>query len=1375
MSRHLLWTLLWILVWIGLVAPARAAPEVPAALESWRPWVLDEQAFRACPLIAGRAGANPGDYLCAWPGPLQIDAAADAAELVQRWRVEAESWVPLVGDVQHWPESVTLDGRAVPVLNHGGPALRLGVGSYEVRARIRWERRPQSLRVPAAVGLVELRVDGKAVLPVERVGDQLTLGRSARTEPEADSLHVRVFRRLSDDVPAKLDTWIRLQASGQMREESLGSALPEGFVPMALGGDWPARVDGEGILRVRVQPGQAILRLEARALAPLLEVAARLAPPPWPTQEIWSYAADPQLRVTVAEGSAPVDPGQADVPPEWRDLPAFILGQGDRLAVAERSRGVAADERNQLSLKRQIWLDFDGGGFFMRDHIEGTLRQGWRLDVAAPYALERAASGDEEGEPLLVTRGASEALSGVEWHDSTVDLGASLRVVPAADRLPASGWQTAFDGVEATLQLPPAYRLLGAIGVDRAEGSWTSRWTLLDVFWTAVLVLLAWRGFGVAAGFATLAYLLLGYHESGAPLWSLLVVLALALLLRELPPGRLARSVRWLRNAALVMLALLALPFAASQIRQAVHPQLEVFPRSGYVEYLEPPSKRVPPSAQVAEESMIGMARPTPSPASPAPPPPVAADQVLETLSVSGSRSGAPQVSLGYERTALLQTGPGEPRWTAGSRHLLSWSGLVLPDQEMRLVIAPPWLVRPLRIVLVALLAFLVWRLSGLRALPRLPGRLNLLGAALLLAPLGMTPPVQAQEFPPDSLLYELRTRLTRQPDCAPDCALLASAEIHASGDRIEVVLLAHAASRTALPLPADAEHLALRSLRVDGVEEEAVVQHAGNGWLALSRGVHRVELGFEAVGDKLALRFPLRPMKANFSGDGWEASGLVEQRLQGDTLSLMRARSDSEDGDSPAAARQEFAPFVLVERSLTFGQEWTSETTLSRRAPEQGGFGSVVPLLGGEHVTSAEVRVQDGSVHAAFSVGQGFVHWSASLDKLTEFSLRAPSLEDRAEVWRVRASPTWHIEFSGVPRVEVSDGGSPQWFEFHPLPGETLTLQISRPEPLSGASVAIDRVRLRKEPGQRAADSSLELDLRATRGGDHAIELPRHAEVLGVSRNGEPINVRPQDGRLSLGLTPGRQNFEIRFRESEPLGWRSFTPILALGLPAANIDLTLVLPEDRWLLATGGPTLGPAVLYWGELLVMLLLALLLARLPHSPLRLWQWILLGVGFSTWSWLSLLLVVGWLFALDWRTRSVLGSYRAFNLAQIGIAALTLIAVVCLFGAIQNGLLGKPDMHVRGLDWSPAHELRWFADRSVDRLPQGQVFSLPLWAYHLTMLAWSLWLASALIGWIRRGFAAWMQGGYWRAAPPKATGGELPAVPPAEEDPLGSERA
>ncbi len=177
------------------------------------------------------------------------------------------------------------------------------------------------------------------------------------------------------------------------------------------------------------------------------------------------------------------------------------------------------------------------------------------------------------GESLLITHGAGANLSGVEWRMPAVGLSSGVRIA-AASSLPVSGWQQTFDRIDATLHLPYGYQLLAAPGADSVRGSWISRWTLLDVFVAAIIALLAWRLLGIAGALAATLYLLLGYHEE-APTWTLLAVLALSLIVRALPAGRLHGAGLWLRRAAWAVFVLVALPFVADEVRYALYPQLE--------------------------------------------------------------------------------------------------------------------------------------------------------------------------------------------------------------------------------------------------------------------------------------------------------------------------------------------------------------------------------------------------------------------------------------------------------------------------------------------------------------------------------------------------------------------------------------------------------------------------------------------------------------------------------------------------------------------------------------------------------------------------------------------------------------------------------
>lgn len=1322
----------WCLLALLFMLPLQAQ-QVPAPLHDWQDWVLHDRPDHACPRLAS-APDRLGAYQCTWPGRLTLAADASGGRFMLDVHADAPDWVALPGGEHVWPEQVQLDGQPAVVLQRDErPMVRIAPGDHRLQGQLPWHERPARLAVPTAIGLVDLSLDGKPVARIERDDDELTLGEAAATQRQADALSLRVDRRLADGLPPTLQTRLQLDVTGSAREQLLGPALPAGFVATALDGELPARLENDGRLRVQLKPGRWRLTLDARATAPLTRVTMNLPAAPWPRQEIWSYADDPDLRSSHAEGQA-TDAAQAGVPEDWRELPAFVMDGSAALAVQPGERG--AGRRDRLRLTRRLWLDFDGKGYSAVDHLEGQLQR-QRLDVATPWVLERAEQADV---PLLVSHGEG-GRSGVEVRSERLVLDAGLRA-PAGGALPAAGWRLPLERIDATLQLPPGYRLLGAPGADRSPDSWVAQWSLLDLFGVALIALLAGRLLGWPWALLAAGYLALAQHEADAPRWTLAVLLALALLLRALPDGRLRRGAHLAALAAFALAALWTLPFAATQLQYAMHPQLEsAGPVAVAARYAPAPLTETvpappPPQDMVAEtESLPAIDR--------------SSAGVLAAVGTAPTalRRGAVVVRSPFmESRSLVQAGGGQPEWQLGSNYRLGWSGPVTPQQSMRLVIAPAWLVRLLRVLMVGLLAALLARLlpsllapwrgrwQGLRAAP-----------AALLAMALLPCHAHAQALPDQQLLDQLRSRLVEAPACAPSCASVPQAQAVLAADVLTLTLQAHAGAAVALPLPATT--LPLVAATVDG--QPAVLARRGEGqaWLRLAPGVHAVALRYRLDGsDSAHLRFALKPQRMAVQAQGWSADGLDDDRLLGDSLGFDRLRVASADG-KPAPA-QEFPPYVRLTRRLVLGTEWTVSNTVERVAPAEGGFSVALPLLPGEHPLGATAPVRDGRIQLAFNGDTDALTWTSRLDRAPQRVLTAPTLGERAEVWEIDAAPMWHIEAHGLP----ASGGDV--LRFQPLPGERLQLDMSQPAALAGGSLAFDRVALGSIVGERATDTTLQLDARSTRGGEHALGLPAAAELLEASRDGKRMQLALRQGKLALPLLPGSHRYVLRLREAAGVAMTSGSPAVDLRAPAANLDLTLELPQDRWVLWTWGPDAGPAVLYWAQLLALFVAAWLLARYAPTPLRFRHWLLLGLGFSAFAWSAYAVVAAWLILLGLRGRATTSGWRAgaFDAMQVGLVLLTALALAVLVAAVPGGLLGQPDMHITGMGSSTAR-LHWFADRSANVLPHGGVFSLPLWTYKLAMLAWALWLANALIGWLRWGFEAWSREGYWRRTRPE----------------------
>jgi hypothetical protein len=392
---------------------------------------------------------------------------------------------------------------------------------------------------------------------------------AVRTVTVPRALRVQVYRLLQDDIPLRLTTRLQLKVSGDAREEVLARALPDGFVPLSTAGELPMRFEPDGRLRVQVRSGEHELTILARAASTADAVAVPQGEGPWADEEIWSYGSNDRLRITALEGAPTIDPIQAGVPDEWRSLSAFRLQRGAAVTIAERSRGLSSADAHRLSLARDLWLTFDHEDFIVADRVSGTMQQGWRLDMLAPYRLLSARRDDEM---MLITDGA-DGRTGVEVRNAGVNL-TTLARVPRDRASAVTGWDARFDGVQTTLHLPPGHRLLAAWGADDAPGSWVNQWRLLDLFLLMLAAAAAFRLLGWGGAVLAAAVILLTHQESGAPGWLWINLFVVVALLRFVPEGRLRAWVGRYQFVSIVALGVVLIAFGVQQYRSALHPQL---------------------------------------------------------------------------------------------------------------------------------------------------------------------------------------------------------------------------------------------------------------------------------------------------------------------------------------------------------------------------------------------------------------------------------------------------------------------------------------------------------------------------------------------------------------------------------------------------------------------------------------------------------------------------------------------------------------------------------------------------------------------------------------------------------------------------------
>ena len=1372
------------------VGAAAEKPEtaIPRALQDWQAWALKDQEFLRCPFLAGTDVSSESSHRCAWPERLQLTVDTHGGRFAQRWEVYSDSWVALPGDLDHWPLGVELDGKLAPLVARDGiPFVRLAPGSHALTGSWSWDARPETLTIPRETALLDLTVDGARVAQPERPDGRLALGEQ-RSAAEPRQLDLQVYRLLEDAEPMRLETRLRIRAAGDSREESLGRVLPEGFLPLSLESPLPARLGNDGVLHVQVRPGSFELILQARQGEPAtrfrIPAAGSVA-----HEEVWSFAANDRLRVAAVEGVSGIDPTQAQVPEEWRQNPAFRLDGASELHLTERSRGLSTVNQNRLQLKRFLWLDFDHEGWTVRDELTGTMRRDWRLDMQSPYQLESARAASEA---LLVTKDATSRLSGVEVRSPQLKLSAVSRLAHPFASLPATGWTQSFESVSGELFLPPGHRLVAVLGADQSPSAWLDRWGLWSLFGVLVVTVFAyWATRSPLVTALGALGLLLTYQAEPELIWGWANLIAAMALARAAPAGRFASIARGYRALSFVLLALALVSFAWTEVRHSIYPQLEYGPQAfseGPVMYeMEMPADKVAQAA-AGEDATLAPVAEAPvvntlaAPATPPPPPPqmerlpdvsggplfgkalkkpiTAADNPYSRSNTTGSMAG--NVALpAYSPGTLVQAGPGVPNWDYGAQPF-SWSGPVDPSQTVHFIVLGPVEVAVWRIAGVLLLVAFFVQLARTSWGPRLKwpdliGRGSVHALLLLGCVLAVPPPAHAQSLPDAELLNQLKARLIEPPHCAPTCAEMLGAHLHVSGERIEVELQASALAPVAIALPAAGDRWQIDSITVDGKSSLAVTREADAAlWLPVEYGVHTVRIEARLSGDSVHLAFPMTPRRITVDAPGWTTVGINAAALVAGAVDLTRQSSGPKTSLSTSGAdSQEFPPFVSVVREFSLGLGWSVATSVERISPSQAAFTVSVPLVPGESVLSEGLQVNpDNTVLVGMSAGQQVRTWNSSLKREDHLSVRLPVLPPRSEVWRFIVTPQWSVHFGNLPATLPENPDATPWvFEYHPRPGETLDLTVSEPPAVAGETLAIDRVRHNVNIGHRSTEESLDLHYRSTQGGRQNLTFSQDVIVTEVSLDGRPVAIRPDRGELTLSILPGEHGINIQWRSNTGDRFLSGPGSVNLHAAASNVQTSVSLSSNRWPLFALGAGVGPAFLYWGELLVFLFLAIVLGRLSESPLRIPEWLLLGLGLSTISWTVLLFVAVWLFAMRWRERSsqaqVLPPGR-FNILQVALVILTVLAVTSLvFSGVRYGLLATPDMGVTG-PGTYRNTYSWFVDRSGTTLPQPTVYSVPIWVYRTIMFAWALWIALALARWLRFAWRAWSTGGYWKSS-------------------------
>jgi hypothetical protein len=1336
-------------------APAETVREIPDPLKPWAGWALWNERDLECPMPYH----DSKQVLRLWPSRLTLDVTAEGAHFAFEVTVFSGTWVPLPGGGELWPGEVSANDAVVPVVEHDGkPAVKLVAGRYNLTGGYHWQGIPQRIAMPAEIGILSLTLDGQAVeSPVWDAQGFLWLKRNAATEETGkDFLALKMNSLMEDGIPLWLHTDLELIVAGKSREESLGVVLPAGWQLASVDSQIPVAINDGGQMKAQVRAGKWTVQIAAFRLDPPTQITYAVGVKPATAEQLVAFRAQPDFRLIEISGLPSIDVSQTPFPDKWREFPVYRWDTAKPFQMNERMRGMGLQKPEGLSISRELWLDPDGSGLTFRDRITGQMQQVWRLDAAEGQDLGSVRAA---GQGQLITRNPQNGALGVEIRDRSLELEATGRMT-CAQELSATGWRTPADGLNVTLNLPPGWRLFALFGADWVAGDWLTAWTLLDLFLLLIFTLAVFRMSGFWA--ALLAFLAFGisYHEPGAPRYVWLVLLIPTCLLR-VSTGEWAKKLlvagKWLSALALV---LVLVPFLGNQIQQCLYPQLENVSSSRT--QLSPPKKHVDFMPSLGSVSSAPGRSESLSRASDAD----AYDKGL-TKQLVQSRE-----NLQYDTQARIQTGPGVPEWSWRTARF-GWNGPVTSTQTVRPILIPMLAERAISMARVVLLLGLAAVLLNTRRIRGAVFRQRRTAATLAAALCCLGGSRATADIPENALLESLKSRLLEKSDAYPTAADIPQVKLSLWDRKLAMEVEIHTATRTAVPLPGRLPAWSPVTVKVDGQAEVTLRRDEGYLWVVLPAGVHRVTVeGLLANVTEWQWTYQLRPRRVAIDAPGWKVTGVRPGGLPEAQVFFTRVRQAT--GGEASYDRPNLQTAMGVDRQLELGLVWQVRTTVNRLSPVGNAVSLRVPLLAGEHVITSNAVMKDGFIEVRLAAQQKEFTWQSELATVPQIAFVTRPDDAWVERWSLIASPVWNVTISGqVPTFEASNRGLvPVW---KPWPGESVSLQISRPEAVAGATVTVGRASHEITLGKRQRSSSLALSLRCSLGEDFLVEIPSGAEATSLTRNGTSIPVLKDGNQVIVPLKPGEQEVSLQWKSDLPLEFLARTESVRLPVECSNINTLVHVPDNRWVLWTQGPLRGPAVRFWGVLLGSLITAWVLGRFAHSPLRPREWMLLSLGLTQIPLPLALVVVGWLFFLSWRGRPSflwLPSWT-HNLLQLFLVALTIGVLGIFIAIVAEGLLGNPEMFIRGND-STRTVLRWYEARSDGTLPQAGCFSISIWWYRLLMLLWALWLAVALIRWLLWGWRQFSMGGCFRSNSGKTGPPPLPQQPPNEPPPLPTAR-
>ena len=1015
--------------------------EEPQWTQEWTEWIFNEYPELQC---------IDTDH-CVWMGGLQIELFPDQANFSIKGQVDTDSWVPLMGDIHNWPINVRLDQTYIPVVQRNNmPWVYIPKGSFALTGSIIWNQIPEMLPIPKNIGLIQIfenKPDGsrngaKVQLPIQ-LDDNHHL-RLQKQSQETQDYRLQVARKLTDDIPLELETCFQIQVSSHSQNIELGSLLSTEHRLHNITSLIPKWFDGTGSLWVHAPIGEHQVCVVTLLPGTLEEIAFPNTPPNWPQQEYWTFKSNPMLRTVQLGNAIAVSAEHSQIPDSWKSLPTYMVPKDTIVELKEFRRGNPSPPPNTLYLQREIWPKLNEDGFWIEDHITGTMQQNWQFkpsaDIEDNFEITYAESNQHAQSIMLDDTNTPQ----ISQRHSNVTL--KIQSQTHQDNIHINGWDSDFESISTTLHLPP-------------------RWKL--IYWNTLQNKSPFGMIGIAQILLLLFYGIFFQHKH--PLIHKILHII----------GVLAGSL--CAPFITLLWQVCALGFYFKNACKHIMPLGLFFVILMTWESLKP-----------SDFSQHNAFLHTPA--------------VLEDIGSMNIRhqkdfSKITQYAQEQNHAYVVQMGYGTPQWQ-GEIIRSTWPEGVQIDEPLSIVVLKETEQNIALFFAIFCILLLGWN-SYKREISMILFLCCIVPPSHAETPATMPSDIAIIADPSTHLLstetQNILINHAKKSICTIECGDISLVEISITNqNQMTIDLEVHAINDTWIILPGPTNSWRPQKLFLDDEAFWAVSESSDHFLQArIPKGISHIQLQ-GPIDPITQLFWPHLPKRVNFPSENWNIEGLHSDGTIDANLLFKKEDAQNEQWESTAK--------LLLKRELRFDQEWRMQNTLLSQSSKAQPLNLQLPLLEGEKPILGDFTIEGENINITLRAKDSQISWTSLLSENSVYELQALSKGLLSEHWYIECAAQYLCRFEGLtPITYTSTNGAQQGF-WKPLPNEKLQIQTEKLTAAQGTSYRIDQVQIHHNIGLQNIKSRSTFQIHASQNGTLTLNLPQQSTITALLIDQSPF-----------------------------------------------------------------------------------------------------------------------------------------------------------------------------------------------------------------------------------------------------------------------------